>query len=192
MFYPSAQSIGSSVYFHFPLFTFIIKPREAACVDRQYTRLDEARALIDGIIKSIGNEEDKRGAYVHLYGVGLLASLLALKRGFDRQTAEMAEIAGMLHDLLTYVDRSADTDDHAHTCADYAKAHVLDHLTCFSEEEKAMMYRGIYNHSDKRVLGDPFDELIKDADAAQHALRNPMEDFFYDKPRIQRAIQELL
>ena len=170
----------------------MIKPREAVCVDRQYTRLDEARALIDGIIKSIGNEEDKRGAYVHLYGVGLLASLLALKRGFDRQTAEMAEIAGLLHDLLTYVDRAADTDDHAHACADFAKERVLDRLSCFSEEEKAMMYRGIYNHSDKRVLGDPFDELIKDADAAQHALRNPMEDHFYLNPRIQRVIEELL
>ncbi len=170
----------------------MIKPREAACVDRQYTRLDEARTLIDGIIKSIGNEEDKRGAYVHLYGVGLLASLLAMKRGFDRKTAEMAEIAGMLHDLLTYVDRSADTDEHAHACAEYAKERVLDHLTCFSEEEKAVLFQGIYNHSDKHVLGDPFDELIKDADAAQHALRNPMEDFFYDHPRVQRVIQELL
>ncbi len=161
-------------------------------MNRQYTRLDEARTLIDGIIKSIGNEEDKRGAYVHLYGVGLLASLLAMKRGFDRKTAEMAEIAGMLHDLLTYVDRSADTDDHAHACAEYTKERVLDHLTCFSEEEKAVLFQGIYNHSDKHVLGDPFDELIKDADAAQHALRNPMEDFFYDHPRVQRVIQELL
>ena len=161
-------------------------------MDRQYTRLDEARALIDAIIMDMDSEADKRGAYVHLYGVGLLASLLALKRGFDRQTAEMAEIAGMLHDLLTYVDRSADTDDHAHACADYAKEHVLDHLACFSEEEKAMIYQGIYNHSDKHVIGDPFDELIKDADAAQHSLRNPMEDYFFCHPRIQQVIQELL
>ena len=160
-------------------------------MERTYTRLDEARALIDGIIKAMENEEDKRGAYVHLYGVGLLASLLALKRGFDRRTAEMAEIAGMLHDLLTYVDRASDTDDHAHACADYAKEHVLDRLACFSEEEKARMYRGIYNHSDKRVLGDPFDELIKDADAAQHALRNPMEDYFYNMERIQQVLREL-
>ena len=161
-------------------------------MERQNTRLDEARALIDAIIMDMKTEADKRGAYVHLYGVGLLASLLALKRGFDRKTAEMAEIAGMLHDLLTYVDRAADTDDHAHSCADYAKEHVLDHLACFSDAEKAVIYQGIYNHSDKRVVGDPFDELIKDADAAQHALRNPMEDFFYDKPRIQRAIRDLM
>lgn len=161
-------------------------------MQRQYTRLDKARKLIDGIIKGMKNEEDKRGAYVHLYGVGLLASLLALKRGFDRKTAEMAEIAGMLHDLLTYVDRSTDTDDHAHPCADYAREHVLNHLDCFTDEEKAVIYQGIYNHSDKHVLGDPFDEIIKDADAAQHALRNPMEDFFYEHPRVQRVLRELI
>ena len=161
-------------------------------MERQYTRLDEARGLIDAIIMEIDSEADKRGAYVHLYGVGLLASLLALKRGFDRKTAEMAEIAGMLHDLLTYVDRASDTDDHAHACADYAKERVLDHLPCFSDAEKAMIYQGVYNHSDKGVVGDPFDELIKDADAAQHSLRNPMEDYFYYHPRVQRVIQELL
>ena len=161
-------------------------------MERQYTRLDAARKLIDNIIKNIDDEEDKRGAYVHLYGVGLMASLLALKRGYSREIAEMAEIAGMLHDLLTYVDRSEDTDDHAHKCADYAKKMVLDSLDCFSEEEKIQMYHGIYNHSDKHEKGFWFDEIIKDADAVQHSLRNPMEDFFYSKERIQQVIRELM
>ena len=31
-------------------------------MDRQYTRLDEARNLIDPLIKGIGDEESKRGA----------------------------------------------------------------------------------------------------------------------------------
>lgn len=160
-------------------------------MERQYTRLDAARNLIDPIIKSIKDEEAKRGAYVHLYGVGLMASLLAFKRGFGRETAELAEIAGMLHDLLTYVNRAADTDDHAHTCAEYAKVNVLDKMDCLTDEEKAMIYQGVYNHSDKRVKGAPFDELIKDADAAQHALRNPMEDYFYNMERIQEVLREL-
>ena len=160
-------------------------------MERQYTRLDEARNVIDPIIKGIQDEESKRGAFVHLYGVGLLASLLALKRGFSRETAELAEIAGMLHDLLTYVDRSTDTDDHAHACAEYAKENVLDKMTCLTDNEKDMIYQGIYNHSDKRVKGTDFDELVKDADAAQHALRNPMEDFFYNMERIQRVLREL-
>lgn len=160
-------------------------------MQRQYTRLDQARKIIDDIIKSIENEEDKRGAYVHLYGVGLMASLLALKRGYGREIAEMAEVAGMLHDLLTYVDRSEDTDDHAHKCAVYARENVLSKLDCFSEEEKVILYNGIYNHSDKSVKGFYFDELIKDADAVQHSLRNPMEDHFFNQKRIWQVIQEL-
>ncbi|MCR5374614.1 MAG: hypothetical protein K6E39_04485 [Lachnospiraceae bacterium] len=54
-------------------------------MERQYTRLDEARNLIDPLIKGITDEEDKRGAYVHLYGTGLCAAILALKRGYDRK-----------------------------------------------------------------------------------------------------------
>lgn len=73
---------------------------------------------------------------MHFYGVGLMASLLALKRGYSSEIAEMAEIAGMLHDLLTYVDRTEDTDDHAHKCADYAKKMVLDSLECFLKKKK--------------------------------------------------------
>lgn len=161
-------------------------------MERQYTRLDEARNLIDPIIKSIDDEEAKRGAYVHLYGVGLMASLLALKRGYSREIAELAEIAGMLHDLLTYVDRAEDTDDHAHKCADYARTHVLDHLVQFSDEDLEMIYSGIYHHSDKRVKGHWFDEIIKDADAVKHTLRNPMEDYFFQTPRIQQVLNELI
>ena len=54
-----------------------------------------------------------------------------------------------------------------------------------------MIYNGIYNHSDKHVKGHWLDEIIKDADAAQHALRNPVEDYFYEKPRIQEVLKEL-
>lgn len=40
-------------------------------------------------------------------------------------------------------------------------------------------YNRIYNHSDKNIAGNWFDEIIKDADAVQHTLRNSMEDYFY-------------
>lgn len=161
-------------------------------MERQYTKLDSARKLIDDIIKKIENEEDKRCAYVHLYGTGVIASILALKRGYNREIAEMAEIAGILHDLLTYVDPKEDTDDHAHKCADYAKEHVLDHLDCYSEEEKIMIYNAVYNHSDKGEVGHFFDQIIKDADAAHHSLRNPMEDFWFERPYIKKVIDELI
>ena len=118
-----------------------------ANMERQYTRLDEARTLIDSIIMGIENEADKRGAYVHLYGTGLMASLIAPKRGYSREIAELAEIAGTLHDVLTCVDRETDTDNHAHPSADYVRENVLDHLGSFTDEEKEMIYSGIYNHS---------------------------------------------
>jgi hypothetical protein len=36
------------------------------------------------------------------------------------------------------------------------------------------------------------DEIIKDADAVQHTLRNPMEDFFYERPRIKQVLDEVI
>ena len=161
-------------------------------MERQYTRLDEVRNILDPIIKGIESEEMKRGAYVHLYGVGLLASVLAMKRGYSREVAELAEIAGMLHDLLTYVDPAEDTEDHAHKCAEYAKEKVFCNLKSFTAEELDMIYAGIYNHSDKNVEGHWFDEIVKDADAAHHVLRNPAEEFFYQKPRYKRVVDELI
>lgn len=64
-------------------------------------------------------------------------------------------------------------------------------LDCLTDEEKTMICSGIYNHSDKGAMGSDFDELIKDADCAQHALRNPMEDFFFNHPRVRRVVEEL-
>lgn len=160
-------------------------------MERQYTRLDSVRNILDGIINSIENPEDRRGAYVHLYGTGLMASVLALKRGFDRETAELAEIAGMLHDLLCYVNPEEDGMEHAPKCAEYAKENVLSKLSDLTDGEKQKIYYAILNHSNKHEKGDPFDEIIKDADAAHHALRNPMEDFFFEKPRIKQVVDEI-
>ena len=161
-------------------------------MERQYTRLDAVRARMDRVIQTIPDEDVKRAAYVHLYGVGLLAALIALRRGFDRETAELAGIAGMLHDLVKYVDPEKDTDEHPRFCADFAREEILGPLDCFSEEEKALICAGIRCHGDTDVRGSAFEEIIKDADAAQHALRNPMEDAVYLRPRMCGAVQELL
>ena len=158
-------------------------------MDRKYTRIDEVRKVMDSVIKGISDEEVKRCAYVHLYGVGEFASLLAIKRGYSRDVAELATIAGMLHDLLKYVDKNVDDIDHAHKCALYAKE-LLIKVETFTNEELDMIYNGIYNHSDKDIKGFWFDEIIKDADDLQHALRNPKEDYFYNKDRVQNLLKE--
>ena len=65
-------------------------------------------------------------------------------------------------------------------------------LNGFSDEELNMIYNGIYNHSDKEINGFWFDEIIKDADSLQHALRNPMEDYFFTKDRLKNLLNEIM
>ena len=159
---------------------------------RQYTRIDKVRERVDTLLKEIKDEEQKRCAYVHLYGVGLMAATIAIKQGYSRETAELAEIAGILHDLYCYICPDDDNEDHAHKCADYAVNEILSGIRGLSDEDKRLIYSGIYNHSDKDVTGDAFDEIIKDADALQHSLRNPCEEYFFQKERTQQALKRLI
>ena len=80
-------------------------------MDRQYTRIDSVREILDRELKSIPDEEIKRCAYVHLYGVGQAAAFIAMKRGYGRTYAELAETAGMLHDYAKYIDN--EEENHA-------------------------------------------------------------------------------
>lgn len=34
------------------------------------------------------------------------------------------------------------------------------------------------------------DEILKDADVMQHWLRNPVEEYFFAQPRVQKLIEE--
>lgn len=156
--------------------------------DRQFTRVDKVKDILDARLYSLQDECKKRNAYVHLYGVGQAASLLALKRNMGRETAELAQIAGMLHDYTKYLEE--DTDDHAERSAPYAEA-VLQETKAFTSEEIAVVCQGIARHSNKADIDTPFDEVIKDADALQHYLRNPMEDFWLKNDRIQALLREL-
>ena len=156
--------------------------------ERQFTRIDTVRKVLDEKINAIEDAELRRCAYVHLYGVGQAAAMLALKRGMGRNMAELAEIAGMLHDYTSYLVE--ESDDHAHRSAPYVKAFLAE-TGEFTEEEIKMITQGVYNHSDKGRVDTPFDEVIKDADALQHFLRNPMEDFWFERGRVPKILEEL-
>lgn len=156
--------------------------------DRQYTRVDTIRNYLDEMLKGLEDRETARNGYVHLYGVGQAAAMLALKRGYSRAVAELAVIAGMLHDWCKY-ERDVD-EDHAHESAADAQA-ILEKAGCFNPEEIEMIVQAIYKHSDKHVVDSDFDEILKDADVLQHYLRNPMEDFWLTKKRIGAILQEL-
>ncbi len=156
--------------------------------ERQYTRVDKVRVILDDMLKSLEDKETARNGYVHLYGVGQASVMIALKRGQSREIAELAMIAGMLHDWSKY-ERNVDFD-HAHECAADARK-VLEQADCFTPAELEMVVQAIYKHSDKNVVDSDFDEILKDADAIQHYLRNPMEDFWFTKSRILKIVEEL-
>ena len=156
--------------------------------ERQFTRVDTIAKRLDALLNALPDAELRRNGYVHLYGVGQAAAMLALKRGMGRKMAELAQIAGMLHDYTSYFVE--ESDDHAHLSAPYVRA-MLKETGEYTEEEIEMVTQGVYHHSEKGEIGEPFDEVIKDADALQHYLRNPMEDFWFERVRVQELVKEL-
>lgn len=155
---------------------------------RQYTRIDLVRKLLDDELKQIRDEEIKRCAYVHLYGVGQAAAFLAMKRGYDRKIAELAEVAGMLHDYAKYI--FDEEKNHAEKSAECARE-LLGKIPEFSISEINQICDAVFVHSNKQEVGSYFDEILKDADEMQHYFRNPMEDYFFQKERMQNLLKEL-
>lgn len=129
-------------------------------------RVEKLRNYIDEILLNMIDNEERRCAYVHLYGVAQYAALLALKRGKD---AELATMAGMLHDIYTYA--KMDSKDHAHKGSILAREILID-LDITTSDETDMICNAIYNHSDKITTHTEFAELLKDADVLQHILYN--------------------
>lgn len=155
--------------------------------ERKYTRIDTVRNVLDEIIKKITNEETKRNAFVHLYGTGQACALIAMHRGFDRETAELAEIAGFLHDYSKYVDKCE--ENHAENSAIESEK-ILKNMLKFTDEEIQLICHAIRVHSNKENIDSDFDEILKDADEMQHYLRNPNEDYYFAKDRVKRLIKE--
>ena len=144
------------------------------------TRIDILRNYVDKMLLDVSNDELRRNGYVHLYSVGMFAALIALKRGFD---PELAEMAGILHDYYKYKEN--DRTDHAHRGAILVRQ-LLNELNITTTEETEMIYSAIFNHRNKEDVGSDFDEIIKDADVLQHWLQNPRELFFKEGVRIER------
>ena len=148
-------------------------------------RLKEVRNYVDGELLKMPDADKRKGAYVHLYGVSLAATLLAEKRGED---TELADIAAMLHDLAAY--ESGSYDDHAHRGAELAKG-ILDELRLTTPEETEKICSAIYHHDDKLVIDEPFDELRKDADVlhpTMNDLSKPVKD--KERPRYESLRKE--
>ena len=133
-------------------------------------RLEQVRRVVDAALRQVADAEDRRCGFVHLYGVSATATLLARLRGLNE---ELAGIAGMLHDLVSY--ESGDPADHGPRSAQRA-GEILRALGGFSEEDIVLIQSAISHHSDKEATHGRFEELLKDADVLQHDLYNPALD----------------
>lgn len=141
-------------------------------------RLEEIRKIVDGILLDQPNAEKRRCGYIHLYGVSSICSMLALKR---EANSELCAVAGMLHDIVSY--KTGYSKDHAKLGSIEARK-ILNRVNCFSSEEIDIICSAILHHSDKRILDNLYDEILKDADVLQHYLYNT--DFPINENEIDR------
>lgn len=112
--------------------------------ERQYTRIDTIRTVLDEMLNGLPDPEVRRCGFVHLYGVGQACALIALHRGFTRSDAELLEIAGMLHDYAKY--KYDVEEDHAQKSSEEAEC-ILMESNVFSEEETRKICHAISMHS---------------------------------------------
>jgi HD superfamily phosphodiesterase len=149
-------------------------------------RLEQVRRVVTEIVDQQQNVLYRRAAYVHLYGVSVNCALLALERGLDVQ---LAQVAGMLHDLSTY--QRSDSTDHDRLSAQEARR-LLGELGLFSQQETDAICQAIQHHRAKGEVHAPMDELLKDADALHHYLYNPgLEQLAKEEHRIAAVLAEL-
>ena len=131
-------------------------------------RVEKVREVVDEILLNMTDCEERRCAYLHLYGVSQACAMLALRR---KENIELALIAGMLHDIYSYANM--DSENHAHKSS-YMARNILNSLMIFNEDEIHLICTAIYNHSDKGIVHGTLDEILKDADVMQHILYNPL------------------
>lgn len=69
---------------------------------------------------------------------------------------------------------------------------ILKSLNLFTDEEINLICTAIYNHSDKAVVNEELDEILKDADVMQHILYNPLMDIKkHERERFKLLTEEL-
>ena len=149
------------------------------------SRFKELREYVNSVLYKMEDEDKRTSAIVHLNGVALAATMLAMKRGFD---PEVAAMAGVLHDLHAY--KTGSYDEHEHKGAELARD-ILEELELTSPEETDMICSAIYHHGDKLVVDSEFDELLKDADVISHTLNDPTKDIKdKEKARFEKLCDE--
>ena len=149
------------------------------------SRIKDLQKYVHKVLKGMDDNQKRAAAIAHLHGVSLAAVIIAKKRGED---AELAAMAGLLHDLYAY--KSGSYEDHAHKGADYART-ILEELGITSAEETDVICSAIWHHDSKDVTDAPMDEVLKDADVMHHSLGDPTKEVkAHEQARYDRLCEE--
>ena len=150
------------------------------------SRIRDLQKQVHRVLEKMEDSDKRAKAVAHLHGVALAAAMLAKKRG---ENAELAAMAGLLHDLHAY--RSGSYDDHARLGAEYARK-LLDKLAITTEEETNLICSAIRCHDNKNEADGPMDEILKDADVIHHSLSDPAKEVKeHEKARYAKLCSEL-
>lgn len=128
-------------------------------------RLEELRKYVDDLVKN--NDAEKICVYAsHMYGVSKFCTLLAKQRNLNM---EIAATCGMLHDIGYMTGGSS--HNHAIDGANKAQT-ILKSMNSYNDDEIKLITTAIARHSDKLIIHDSYDELLKDADVMDHCFYN--------------------
>ncbi|AIF50460.1 HD domain-containing protein [Pelosinus sp. UFO1] len=122
---------------------------------------------------------------IHMASCAAVGRILALKRGVD---AELSAIACSIHDYGRII--TGKQYDHAAVGYDPLKL-FLAQSGYFTSEEIELLAKAAQNHSNKKEIGSPLEEIVKDADVFdcyQYGLPLEREE---QRVRLKSILEEL-
>lgn len=156
-------------------------------MDGTSDKVSRVRAYVNNIFDHIEDADEKRAGYVHTYGVSHCCALLAMKRGLN---LELATVIGLLHDVYSY--KTGVTAWHSQNGAEMVRVAFKHSLVdLFTDEEQTIIKSAIYHHTNKDMVHDAYDEMLKDSDILQRLSFDTTYGWAYGQ-RLLRTMQELL
>lgn len=149
-------------------------------------RMEVIREIVSRLLEQAPNDSLRASGYVHMFGVAQNCVLIAMKRGED---AELAAIAGYLHDISSYMEGYS--ADHARKSAKISRK-IMAETELFASGEIDQVCTAILFHSEKKAVHGPLDEILKDADVMQHCLFNPDHISKKEEKRYEALCKEFL
>ncbi|WP_232016572.1 CHAP domain-containing protein [Paenibacillus baekrokdamisoli] len=149
-------------------------------------RLDSVREHLQQMIMSIDSAIRRQEACVQLYGVSTFASMIAMRRGYDQ---ELAEISGLLHHYYYY--KTGVKEFPGANSAEAVRPWIRD-LKIFTKEEQLIIQQAIFYWEDRSKVHGPYDEIVKDAYVLQCYFQNTSRSVSQqDAVRLRQVLREL-